>query len=123
MELTIGKKEYQLKFGLSFINAIDNIYTQDMNGLDFGVGLEMLNTYMGLGRPTALMNAIKAGTSHMGSKPSNADIEAYLEELASSDDGRYESLFKNLTETMEQAPFLKRTLNDLNQKKEKHEQE
>ena len=82
MELTINGKNYELKFGLGFINAIDNIYTQEMHGVSFGMGLELLNTYLRLGRPTALFNVIKAGTSHLNSKPSNADIESYLEDLA-----------------------------------------
>lgn len=113
MNLTINGKEYELKFGISFINAIDNMYTQDMKGIQFGMGLEMVNTYLSLGRPTAVMNVIKAGASHLNSKPSTADIESYLEELAMSDDGEYEQLFDDINEAMKQAPFLKRALKNM----------
>jgi|SRR5699024_1770716 len=108
MELTIGDKKYELKFGLSFINAIDNTYTQSMSGVEFGMGVEMLSTYMGLKRPTALYNLIKAGTSHLNSKPSNNDIEEFLENEFS--EGRQEELFDRAMEAMEQAPFLKQTV-------------
>src|SRR5699024_12344226 len=100
MKLTINDKEYELKFGLSFINAIDNIYTQKMNGVEFGMGLEMLNTYMSLGRPTALFNVIKAGTSHLDSKPSNNDIESYLEDYPYSTVDEYASMFDELRQAM-----------------------
>lgn len=113
MELTINDKNYELKFGLSFINTIDNIYTQKMNGVEFGMGLEMLNTYLGLGRPTALFNLIKAGTSHLDSKPSNADIESYLEDLAEKDGEKYEKMFDEVNEAMKQAPFLRLTMKNL----------
>lgn len=113
MELTINDKKYELKFGLSFINTIDNIYTQKMNGVEFGMGLEMLNTYMSLGRPTALFNVIKAGTSHLDSKPSNNDIESYLEDLADSNVDEYENMFDEVSEAMKQAPFLRRTMKNL----------
>lgn len=113
MELTINEKVYELKFGLSFINAIDNIYTQKMHGVEFGMGLEMLNTYLGLGRPTALYNVISAGTSHLNSKPSNTDIELYLEDLAESENEDYENMFDEVGEAMKQAPFLRRTMKNL----------
>jgi len=113
MELKINGKDYELRFGLSFINAIDNIYTQEMHGVEFGMGLEMLNTYLGLGRATALYNVIKAGTSHLNSKPSNNDIENYLEELATADNKDYDNLFDDIKGAMSQAPFLKRTMKNL----------
>ena len=113
MELDINGKKYELRYGLSFINALDNLYTQDMNGVEFGMGIEMLNAYLDLGRPTALFNAIKAGTSHLKSKPSNDGIENFLEDIAMSDDDKYEKLFDQLKEEIEQAPFLKRALQNM----------
>lgn len=111
MELEIGGKKYELRFGLSFINTVDGIYVQEHkgSGMGIGMGIEMIEMYMELGRPTALYNAIKAGTSHLNSKPSNYDIEAYLEDLAEQDNDEYEKLFDQLKEAMDQAPFLKRT--------------
>lgn len=115
MELEIGKKTYELRFGLSFINAIDNIYTQSMSGVQFGMGLEMMSTYLGLKRPTVIFNVIKAGTSHLNSKPSNDAIERYLESVFISE--KQEDLFKEIEVATEQAPFLKQTLQGLKKQK------
>lgn len=118
MNLEIGGKNYELRFGLSFINEIDNLYTQSMNGIEFGMGIEMMSSYLGLRRPTALNNVIKAGVSHLNSKPSNADIEAYLEGVFEA--GKHEELFKEIEVATEQAPFLKQTIKGL-KAEEKHQ--
>lgn len=115
MNITISGKEYELKFGLSFINAMDNLYTQEMSGVQFGMGLEMMNTYLELKRPTALQNVIKAGTSHLKSVPSNEDIETYLEEVFV--EGGQEELFEEVKVATEQAPFLRQTVKSLTPKK------
>lgn len=117
MELEIGKKTYELRYGLSFIEAIDKLYTQSMSGVQFGMGLEMVSTYMGLRRPTALQNVIKAGTSHLNSRPSNDDIEAYLESVFIAE--KQEDLFKQVEVEIEQAPFLKQTMKGLKQEENK----
>lgn len=115
MELTINDKNYELKFGLSFINTLDNIYTQTAEGMTFGIGIEMLQAYLSMGRPTALANAIKAATSHLNSKPSNNDLEAYLETLAEKDEKEFDKLFDEIEESMQTAPFLKRALQNQKQ--------
>lgn len=117
MELEIGKKTYELRYGLSFIEAIDKLYTQEMSGVQFGMGLEMVSTYMGLRRPTALQNVIKAGTSHLNSKPSNDDIESYLESVFIAE--KQEDVFKQVEVEMERAPFLKQTMKGLKQEENK----
>ena len=114
MILNIGNREYELKFGIKFIEAIDSLYTQEKSGIEFGLGIELVTVYLNAGRPTAILNVIKAGTAHLNSKPSNKDIEDFLEELASKDDESYEQLFTDLLESMEQAPFLKRALKQVN---------
>lgn len=113
MELKIGGKEYELRFGIKFINELDNTYKQNMDGAEFGMGIEMLNAYLEMGRPTALYNAILAGTAHLKSKPSRNKVEEYLEELAMQEDEAYEQLFDQMKEEIEQAPFLKRALKNM----------
>lgn len=113
MELNIGGKSYELRFGLSFISEMDNLYTQSMSGVSFGMGLEMMNTYLELRRPTALANVIKAGTSHLNTKPSNDDIEEYLADVFVKEE--QEKLFKEVEVATEQAPFLKQTIKGLKQ--------
>lgn len=110
MILNIGNKEYELRFGIKFIETIDKLYTQERDGIELGLGVELVTVYLNAGRPTALINIIKAGTAHLNSKPSNKAIEEYLEELAKKDDNSYEELFEEVLEAMEQAPFLKRQM-------------
>lgn len=113
MELKIGEKNYELRFGLSFIREMDMLYTQSMSGVSFGMGLEMMDTYLELRRPTALANVIKAGTSHLNTKPSNDDIEEYLADIFVKEE--QEKLFKEVEVATEQAPFLKQTIKGLKQ--------
>ena len=115
MELEIGKKTYELQFGLSFINEMDNLYTQNMNGIDFGMGLEMMQAQIEMKRPTVLLNVIKAGTSHLNSKPSNKAIEEFLEGRAINDE--LGELFDEVKKAAEQAPFLKQALQQTKPKK------
>src|SRR5690625_5570455 len=82
MDLKINGKDYQLQFGLKFINQLDNIYTQEVDKVKFGMGVEMMTSYLAMRNPLVLLNIIKAGTSHLNSKPSNNDIENLLEEHA-----------------------------------------
>lgn len=108
MNITINEKDYELKFGLKFINQLDKIYTQELSGIKFGMGVEMMNTYLNMKHPQALANIIKAGTSHLSSKPSNKEIEDYLEEQAVND--KLEDLFTDFLDAVNQAPFLKHKL-------------
>lgn len=105
MNLNIGNKEYELKFGLKFINTMDKLYTQEMSGIKFGMGVEMMTTYLEMNNPTVLANIVKAGTSHLNSKPSNNEIEEFIEEKANNDE--LDKFFKEVKEATEQSPFLK----------------
>lgn len=108
MELNINGKNYELSFGIKFIREMDKIHEQDLKGIKMGIGLEMMEAQLSMGRPTALFDVIKCATSHLKSKPSNDDIEAFLEEKAIN--GELESLFEEVGEATKQAPFLKQAL-------------
>lgn len=105
MNLTIEGKEYQLEFGLGFIRELDKSYTIKADGMEFGMGVESAVSYLAMENPTVLFEIIKAGTNHLKSKPSNADIELFLVEHAEK--GTLEKLFKDVQEAMAEAPFLK----------------
>lgn len=111
MKLKINDQEYELHFGLKFINTLDNIYTQEISGVKFGMGVEMMNTYLAMKHPQALLNVIKAGTSHLNSKPTEKDIENHLEKLAVED--KLNDLFDEVQETAKQAPFLKHKMKQM----------
>ena len=119
MKLTIGKKEYEMKFGLKFIRQIDKAYTQNIEGMEFAMGLQQLNIYMNMQNPDALYTAIKAGLSHLNTVPSNDQLEEYLEDVFV--EGKDEELFKQVQEAMEQAPFLKRQIERLKKEQKKRQ--
>ena len=106
MNLTIGGKEYELAFGMKFINALDNIYTQSLEGMTFGMGVETLITYLNMQNPTSLYNGIKAATAHLKSKPSNEDIEEYITELAEKD--KLEEMYNDFFGALEKAPLVRK---------------
>lgn len=105
MNLNIGGKDYTLEFGLGFIAEIDKTYTQEMNGIEFGLGIEMVNMYLSNENPLAVFNVIKCATSHLKQKPSNADIEAFLSEQGQS--GKLSKFTEDLIKHMRDEPFLK----------------
>lgn len=113
MELEIGGKNYKLEFGLEFISQLDNMYTQNSNGVEFGIGVEMMATYLEMGRPTVLLSIIKAATGHLKSKPSNKDIESYLADEFNAGNG--DKLFAEFKENTEQSPFLRETFKKMNE--------
>lgn len=108
MEITIKNKDYQLEFGLKFIRKMDEVYTINADGAEFGMGVESAMTYIATENPTVLYEIIKAGTSHYKSKPSNDDIEKTLEDYAIK--GKLSELFTTVLKAMEDAPFLKQKI-------------
>ncbi len=119
MKLTIGKKEYEMKFGLKFIRQIDKAYTQNIEGMEFAMGLQQLNIYLNMQSPDALYTVIKAGLSHLNTVPSNDQLEEYLEDVFI--EGKDEELFKQVQEAMEQAPFLKRQMEKMKKEQKKRQ--
>ncbi|WP_339163716.1 tail assembly chaperone [Siminovitchia sp. FSL W7-1587] len=114
MKLMISGKEYELKFGIGFIKKMDQVYTANMNGVEFGMGIEQSLFYFKTKNPTVLFNVIKAGTDHLQSKPSNNDIEAELEKIAF--DGKLNELFETLENGMRESVFLKQKIEDFEKK-------
>lgn len=108
MNITINGKEYELEFGLKFIYEMDKAYTIKQGGAEFGMGIESAITYLAMRNPTVLQQIIKAGTSHLKSKPSDQDIENELLKIAEK--GSLDKLFKDVMKAMESAPFLKQKI-------------
>lgn len=81
MLIKIEKKEYQCRFGIKFNTTLDNVYSQSMqNGVTFGTGIEMAVSYLQNENVTAVQNVLMASLSHLKTKPSNEDLEDYIEE-------------------------------------------
>lgn len=117
MKLTIGQKEYELKFGLKFLRELDKAYVQKIEGMEFSMGLQQANIYLNMKHPDALNKVIKAGLSYLNSYPSNDDIESFLEETYES--GKETKLLSDIQKAMEQAPFLKQQLKEMKKDQKK----
>jgi len=118
MKLTIGGKEYELRFGILFNNLLDNFYTQTVDGMEFGMGVEMAYTYLSNENPGAVFNVIKAATGHLNQKPSNDDIEAFIAEQSTADKG-LDKFCKELINEMTDSPFLKSKLQKIEKEQKK----
>ena len=114
MNLTINGKEYALHFGMDFIDEVEKLEGMKMEAegvsLNMGTGgMALLNNKLASYHPSGLRTIIKAGTSTERQKPSNDDINVYLEELAESDD--YEQTFDDIVEELGKKPLVLRALN------------
>lgn len=105
MEINLGGKDYELAFGLDFIASLDKTYEQEMGGMKFGLGVETAIPLIKMQNPTVLVSIIKAGTSHMNTKPSNKGVNDFLTDLAVED--KLDAFFNDIESEMSVAPFLK----------------
>lgn len=105
MNITINGKEYTLEFGLKFIREMDKAYTIETKGMTFAMGIESAMSYLSMKNPIVLYEIIKAGTSHLKSKPSSDEIEDALTKIAEED--KLDKFYKDVQKAMEEAPFLK----------------
>jgi hypothetical protein len=107
--LTIGKNQYEAKFGFAFKNLADKNYNQtDKEGNEVG-GFSAIYT----GLLQFDLDALKAfwdcGLAHLGTKgrPSIADIEAALEARI-EEDGDTTMLFKEAFREINDSGFFKK---------------
>lgn len=105
MNVKIGGREYELRFSLDAINYLDHVYTIDANGVKIGDGIQELTVYLNLRNPTALYHAIKAGTIREKQKPSNEEIETFLEEAG--ENGGLEKLADDFLSLLRRQPLTK----------------
>ena len=114
MNLTINGKEYALHFGMDFIAEVEKIEGMKMEAegvsLNMGTGgMAMLNNKLASYHPSGLRTVIKAGTTTERQKPSNDDINTFIEELADSE--KYEQTFDEIVEELGKKPLVLKALN------------
>lgn len=79
--VTIGSKEYELKANLAFSRYLDKLYaTPESEGVSAGI-VTFLVRLTELPSADLLIDGIKAGTANEQQKPSNDDIETFIENL------------------------------------------
>ena len=79
MQLTINGTDYELNFGLRFCRELSKDKHQSNRGIDLRIGIENAVTNLYTGDVLILPDLVKAATSHYKKKPSDKDIEDFLD--------------------------------------------
>ena len=101
MNLTINEKNYDLYFGLDFINHLDKKYFIEQNGFKLGQGLTYTVAQIELGNPSILVDLIVAATV-TGTKPKLDEVKKYVETEAD-----IEVLMNDFLQALEKAPVTR----------------
>lgn len=114
MQLKINDKKYILNFGLEFLNQVNKNESPKMEvegqEISAGIGgLSMFMTALNTYEPTALYRLIKYATFTENQKPSNKDIDEYIDNLIN--DGQYYDIYDEIIEEMGKQPKVKIALN------------
>ncbi|MCL1990914.1 MAG: tail assembly chaperone [Defluviitaleaceae bacterium] len=109
MNLTINNKDYDLYFGLDFINYLDKKYYVEQNGFKLGQGLTYVVAQIELGNPLILVDLIMAGTL-TGTKVKEEEVKKYLETEAD-----IEALMTDFLSQLEKSPITRFNMKKLGQ--------
>lgn len=114
MNITINNKEYELSFGFDFLDYLNENYSIKMEAgghtMSSGLGgARMLASALETEAPTAVYRTIKAATAHLSQKPSNKDVEDYLNELY-SDDEKPKKLIKDIKKELKKQPAVQKEM-------------
>ena len=101
MNLVINGKDYELYFGLDFINHLDKKYFVEQNGFKLGQGLTYTVAQIELGNPNILVDLIIASTV-TGNKPKLEETKKYVETEAD-----IEVLMNDFLQSLEKAPVTR----------------
>ena len=105
MILTINGKNYELKFGLGFLAEMNKRKPAEFEGMKTGYGaMALFNVGQFLGDPLAFYDLIRAATAEASQKPSNEELESYLEQLIT--EGRIEQVFTSVLAEVKKSPIL-----------------
>ncbi|HFI0274180.1 TPA: tail assembly chaperone [Streptococcus suis] len=107
-EITIGKKTYELHYGLDFIREMDKRYGISGNGIHFGAGIQSALYYLGTYNPVILQDIILSATHTLKSIPSKKDIEEWIFEQPNLD-----AVFTDFLKSLETAPATKLQIDKL----------
>lgn len=122
MQLTINDVDYELNFGLRFCREISKDKQQSNRGIDLRIGIENAVTNLYTGDVLILPDLVKAATSHHKKKPSDKDIEDFLDTY---DDlgGLCEDFLSQLLEQSATKKKANEVYNALKKETEKEEKE
>ncbi|HEK9115249.1 TPA: hypothetical protein TUW68_000599 [Streptococcus equi subsp. zooepidemicus] len=81
MEITVGKKTYDLVFGFDFLKYANKHRAIEMDGVGIGAGsMTKIEAGSAFKDPEVLLFILKCATSTENSKPSNEELEKFIEE-------------------------------------------
>ncbi|MPM55284.1 hypothetical protein SDC9_102078 [bioreactor metagenome] len=104
MLLTIADKEVEVLFGTRFVRELDKRYTINLNGAEFGFGLNKASFYMSQRSPVGLADLIECGTrTAKRFKPTTEQIEAFIDEQED-----LEELFATINEELLESNVTKK---------------
>lgn len=110
MEIEINGKNYPLTFGFDFIDYVNKENGMAADGIKTNIGgAAMLKASMAGRLPSSLRLLIKGGTCNLKQKPSNKDIDAFIDEIAEDDDA-YDALFDEIQEELGKRPAIRREM-------------
>lgn len=110
MIFKIGDKDYPLTFGLDFLREMNKLHSTELEGMKTGYGaMTMLNVGTALNDPLAMVDIIKAATATEQQKPSNRDIELYINDLAV--EGKFKETLNQITDEIKKSPTLMLAMN------------
>lgn len=115
MEIKIGKKNQQLKFGLKFVRELDKVFKVDTQGLQFGMGINLAFIQLTTKNPTTLAEVIKAATAHNDNAPTLNQVDEAIEDYA-DEHGDLGILFDQIIEEMGKSKVIKHTIKDVQEK-------
>ena len=98
MLLNIGNKETELNFGIRFVYELNKKYKRIENGVELGFGLPTVYVKLEVGDLTALVDIIYCATRNSKYKPTDAQIETFIDECADID-GLIAEIYDELAES------------------------
>ncbi len=114
MNFKIDGKDVKLKFGVKFVRLMDEKYTIDYQGMEFGMGV--MHAQMGLAQKSvpALANIIHAATK---GEYLQEDVDEAVDEHAEKEG--LKKLFKQIEDELGKSPVVQETLKALKEANKK----
>lgn len=120
MILKIKGEEYRVKFGIGFVRKLDEkYYVQNNTSVKFGLGVETQVPKLLTGDPVTLSEFLYLGMFTEEKRPSQADVDDYLDETEDID-----VLFDEVIEELRRSNATRSKLGELEENlKEEEEKE
>ncbi|MGT2829043.1 tail assembly chaperone [Streptococcus hillyeri] len=113
MQLTIKDKDYNVKFGVDFVRALDEMHPVEQNGLKFGFSLSAKIPELLGYNIASLTDVLYMGTIKQSPRPSFNDVKEFVE-----DHEDIEALFDETIAELRKSNAGKLAMKDLDSKLE-----